>query len=116
MSDEHDIPKPVEVTLCGHTYVLSPVPARELGDAFPLLQQLTALDRAAEREASSFNVNPILRAAAEQLVLCALKPIYLTLPSNALRAVPGDELLKAVDLTLGLSGRIFEGIELDEED
>lgn len=114
MNNISDIPNPVEVTLSGQVYVLSPVPARELEDAFPLLQQLVALDL--KDEPSSFNINPILRAASEQLVLCALKPLYPTLPVNALQAVSGKELLKAVDLTLGLSGRLFDGFDFDEED
>ena len=109
---EHDIPTPIEVMLCGRTYVLSPVPERELRVAYPLLQHLAALDR--ENEEGSFNVNPILRVAAEQVVLCALRPLYPTLPNN-LNAVAPQELLKALDLTLNLSGRIFDGLDLDEE-
>lgn len=112
MSNNSDIPNPVEITLSGRVYVLSPVPEQELGDVFPLMQHLVELDK----RPYSFNANPILRAAAEQFILCALKPLYPDLPSNALWQVDGSELLHALDLALGLSGRLLTGIDLDEED
>jgi hypothetical protein len=109
VSDARPLPPPAEVTLLGKTYSLSPLPEKDVRHMCELMLKLTKLEL--EELDLTVRINPILRKAGEEYLLACLLPLNQNFDPSILRAVPMEEMTRAVNAAVALSTRMLNAPE-----